>query len=107
MNTPFTVSTQMKEQMRCLKRDVKVNNSVAVETPSRLGRPGRNGIVLVQPQCHILRQLVISGVVSRGRCNTGLQSIRKISKPPPVEHLFSGLSKVTMPDLCRSALDQP
>ena len=61
MNTPFTVSTQMKEQMRCLKRDVKVNNSGAVETPSRLGRPGRNGIVLVQPQCHILRQLVIRG----------------------------------------------
>jgi hypothetical protein len=39
----FAVSTQMKEQMRCLKRDVKVNNLGAVETPSRLGRPGRNG----------------------------------------------------------------
>ena len=39
----FAVSTQMKEQMRCLKSDVKVNNLVAVENPLRLGRPGRNG----------------------------------------------------------------
>ena len=39
----FAVSTQMKEQMRCLKSDVKVNNLGAVETPLRLGRTGRNG----------------------------------------------------------------
>ena len=53
----FAVSTQMREQMRCLKRDVKVNNLGAVETPLRLGETDRSG----PTQCHILRYLVVRG----------------------------------------------